>query len=370
VVRGKNVISATNLTKVFHDGAREVRAVDGVSFVVPSGKLFTLLGPSGCGKTTTLRCIAGLETPTGGEIRIGERVVFDEKQGMSVPPNKRNIGMVFQSYAIWPHMTVFQNVYYPLRSKGFSRSEAKDRARKTLETVGLLELEDRPAPKLSGGQQQRVALARALAPNPEVLLLDEPLSNLDAKLREEMRSGIRSLQRRIQITSLYVTHDQIEALTISDRIAVMNSGKIVEIGSPQEIYLHPKTRFAANFIGMTNIIPGQIKGEDEGICVVQVPFGEILCGANENAAGEDKVLVLVRPENLKLSTLSPSARKNVWTGEIKEKTFLGDFMDCEISCDGFSLRAKVDPYSEVEEGRKVFVSVDPARCALIPVSET
>ena len=256
------MINATDLSKVFLDGAKEVRAVDGVSFTVPAGKLFTLLGPSGCGKTTTLRCIAGLETPSSGEIAIGKSLVFDAKRGMSVPPNKRRIGMVFQSYAIWPHMTVFQNVYYPLKSKGFTRSQAKDRARSALESVGLIELEDRPAPRLSGGQQQRVALARALAGDPEVLLLDEPLSNLDAKLREEMRSGIRSLQKRIQITSLYVTHDQIEALTISDQIAVMHAGKIVEIGSPQDIYLHPKTRFAANFIGLTNIIPGQMKGEE------------------------------------------------------------------------------------------------------------
>jgi iron(III) transport system ATP-binding protein len=364
------MITATHLGKIFYDGEKAVKAIDDVSFTVPSGKLFTLLGPSGCGKTTTLRCIAGLETPSSGEIKIGDQVVFDGKRGTAVPPNKRNIGMVFQSYAIWPHMTVFQNVYYPLKSKGFGRAEAKERARGALESVGLLELEDRPAPKLSGGQQQRVALARALAGNPQVLLLDEPLSNLDAKLREEMRSGIRALQKRIQITSLYVTHDQIEALTISDQIAVMNAGKIVEIGSPQDIYLHPKTRFAANFIGMTNIIPGQKKRHGEGTCVVQVSFGEIFCRADVRATGADNVLVLVRPESVQLSTLSPAARENVWPGELKEKTFLGDFIDCEISCDGFSLRAKVDPYCDLAEGGKVFVSVEPARCAVIPASET
>ncbi|HEY7554170.1 MAG TPA: ABC transporter ATP-binding protein [Candidatus Binatia bacterium] len=362
------MINATNLSKVFFDGVKEVRAVDGVSFTVPAGKLFTLLGPSGCGKTTTLRCIAGLETPTSGEIAIEKSVVFDARRGISVPPNKRHIGMVFQSYAIWPHMTVFQNVYYPLKSKGFSRSEAKDRARGALDAVGLLDLEDRPAPRLSGGQQQRVALARALAGNPEVLLLDEPLSNLDAKLREEMRSGIRSLQKRIQITSLYVTHDQIEALTISDQIAVMHAGKIVEIGSPQDIYLHPKTRFAANFIGMTNIIPGKMKGEEAGASIVQVPFGEIFCRTNATTAS-DRVLVLVRPESLRLSSMAPSSGQNIWSGEIKEKIFLGDFIDCEVSCDGFSLRAKVDPYNDLAEGQKVYVSVDPARCAIIPMSD-
>ena len=360
------MISATHLTKVFQDGAREVKAIDDVSFAVPPGELFTLLGPSGCGKTTTLRCIAGLETPSAGRIEIGEKPAFDAAARMSVPPNKRNIGMVFQSYAIWPHMTVLQNVYYPLRSKGFSRVEAKDRARSALETVGLLDLENRPSPNLSGGQQQRVALARALAGNPEVLLLDEPLSNLDAKLREEMRSSIRELQKRIRITSLYVTHDQIEALTISDQIAVMNAGKIVEIGRPRDIYLHPRTQFAANFIGLTNIIPGQIIGEEDGAMIIQAPFGQILCRGTEPALTYRNVLVLVRPESLRLSSLAPGSQKNTWSGALKEKVFLGDFNDCEISCGGFSLRAKVDPYDELTEGQKLFVSVDPARCAVIP----
>jgi iron(III) transport system ATP-binding protein len=362
------VITATHLTKVFQDGAREVKAIDDVSFAVPPGELFTLLGPSGCGKTTTLRCIAGLEIPSAGRIEIGKKPAFDAAARVSVAPNKRNIGMVFQSYAIWPHMTVLQNVYYPLRSKGFSRREAKDRARSALETVGLLELENRPSPNLSGGQQQRVALARALAGNPEVLLLDEPLSNLDAKLREEMRSGIRELQKRIQITSLYVTHDQIEALTISDQIAVMNAGKIIEIGTPRDIYLRPKTHFAANFIGLTNIVPGQIIGEDDGAIIIQAPFGEIHCRGTEPALTQGKVLVLVRPESLRLSSLSPGSQKNTWIGALKGKIFLGDFNDCEISCDGFSLRAKVDPYAELTEGQKLFVSVDPARCAVIPAA--
>ena len=368
-MKGSPVITATGLRKIFYDGGREVKAIDEVSFSVPAGKLFTLLGPSGCGKTTTLRCIAGLETPDGGAISIGGKIVFGEKQRVALPPNKRNIGMVFQSYAIWPHMTVFQNVYYPLKSKGLSRSEAKERVGNALEMVGLAELANRPAPKLSGGQQQRVALARALAGNPEVLLLDEPLSNLDAKLREEMRAGIRNLQKRTQITSLYVTHDQIEALTISDQIAVMNAGKIVEIGSPQDIYLHPKTRFAANFVGMTNIIPGQKKQENDGMCVVQAPFGEIVCRANENASGTEKVLVLVRPESIQLSSSAPAGQKNTWPGELKEKTFLGDFLDCEISCDGFTWRAKIDPYTDLVEGAKVFLSVDPARCAVMALNE-
>ena len=364
------MITANNLRKIFYDGAKEVRAIDGVSFSVPAGKLFTLLGPSGCGKTTTLRCIAGLETPTDGEIAIGNKVVFADNLGLVVPPNKRNIGMVFQSYAIWPHMTVLQNVYYPLKSKGFARGEARDRARRALESVGLLELVDRPAPKLSGGQQQRVALARALAGDPEVLLLDEPLSNLDAKLREEMRTGIRALQKRIQITSLYVTHDQIEALTMSDQIAIMNAGKIVEIGSPQDIYLRPQTRFAANFIGMTNIIPGQTKDAREGLCVVQTSLGEIHCRVDESRLSDDKVLILVRPESVHLSSHAQITGKNIWPGKVKGKVFMGDYIDCEVACDGLSLRAKIDPYSDLRETDKVYVSVDPSRCAVIPLTES
>ena len=200
-------------------------------------------------------------------------------------------------------------------------------------------------------------------------LFDEPLSNLDAKLREEMRAGIRKLQKQIQITSLYVTHDQIEALAISDEIAVMDAGKIVEIGKPQDIYLHPKTRFAANFIGMTNIIPGQLTRGDGSLAIVQVPFGEIRCRMIESAASTDRVLVLLRPENIQLTTFAPASPKNSWAGALKEKTFLGDSIDCQIDCDGFSLRAKIDPYSNITEGDKVFVSADAARCAVIRISD-
>lgn len=357
------MIKAENLTKVF--GAGEVKAVDRISFEVAEGELFTLLGPSGCGKTTTLRCIAGLESPTDGEISISDQVVFSDTKGIFVPASKRNIGMVFQSYAIWPHMTVFQNVAYPLKSKGFSRSEVKERALGALQTVGLLGLEERAAPNLSGGQQQRVALARAIAGDPKILLLDEPLSNLDAKLREGMRSEIRNLQRRLRITSIYVTHDQIEALTMSDKIAVMDAGKIVEIGNPRDIYLRPRSRFAANFIGLTNVIPAEKAEATASEALVKIPFGEICCGVDDDLAEEHRFLVLVRPESVKVSRVSPEVRQNTWSGEVKEKTFLGDFIDCQISIDGFLLRAKLDPYTEVVEGDKVYVHIDPERCTAI-----
>ena len=361
------MIQATNLTKAFGEGIKEVKAIDHISFEVAEGQLFTLLGPSGCGKTTTLRCIAGLENPSQGEITIGNQSVFSDSKGILVPANKRSIGMVFQSYAIWPHMTVFQNLAYPLRAQGYSRTETRERALKALETVGLLGLEDRPAPNLSGGQQQRVALARAIAGSPRILLLDEPLSNLDAKLREEMRFEIRQLQQRLKITSIYVTHDQIEALTISDQIAVMEGGKIVEVGSPADIYLRPKSRFAANFIGLTNIIPGRKKAALAGdIMIVETAVGDVRCRANDDLEQQKGILILVRPESLQVSRTPPHGEENVWSGKVYEKTFVGDFVDCQISCNDFLLRAKLDSYTDLTTGDSVYVSVDPVRCTTIP----
>lgn len=364
------MIKVVNLTKMFGAGQEGVRAVNQVSFEVAEGRLFTLLGPSGCGKTTTLRCIAGLETPTAGEIRIGDQLVFSDSKGTAVPANRRNIGMVFQSYAIWPHMTVFQNVFYPLKSKGFSRYEAKERTLEALKTVGILDLKDRPAPRLSGGQQQRVALARAIAGDPKILLLDEPLSNLDAKLRQEMRSEIRRLQRRLKITLLYVTHDQIEALTLSDLVAVMEEGRIVESNTPRDIYLRPKTPFAASFIGSTNVIPGEKKeATSDGKAIVKVPFGEIHCIADASLVEESRVLVFVRPESLQVSRSFPNVRENVWRGKIKEKMFFGDSIDCQISCHDFLLLAKLDSYMDVVEGDEVYVHIDPSRCVTIAEDE-
>jgi ABC-type Fe3+/spermidine/putrescine transport system ATPase subunit len=225
--------------------------------------VFTLLGPSGCGKTTTLRCVAGLENPDHGDIRLAGEVVFSSANGIRVPPSKRKIGMVFQSYAIWPHMTVFQNVAYPLRGRGLGRSEIRERAMEALRMVSLEDFADRSAPKLSGGQQQRVALARAIAGKPRLFLLDEPLSNLDAKLREEMRGQILDLQRKLGVTTLYVTHDQVEALSMSHRIAVMEQGRIVEVAAPRDVYLHPRSRFAARLSASAQSLRRSIRGPDQ-----------------------------------------------------------------------------------------------------------
>src|SRR5689334_11400162 len=238
----------------------EAAAVDGVSFTVERGEHVTLLGPSGCGKTTTLRAIAGLETPSGGSIRINGQTMYSAAERRSVPTEKRDVSMVFQSYAVWPHMSVFDNVAYGLRVRKLPRGEVAAQVERALDLVQMRQYAERSASLLSGGQQQRVALARAIAFSPSVLLFDEPLSNLDAKLRAEMRVELRALQHRLGVTSLYVTHDQEEALAISDRVIVMNVGGIEQIGSPEDIYNRPKTRFVADFVGSANLIAGRVTG--------------------------------------------------------------------------------------------------------------
>src|SRR6185437_15703769 len=245
-------------------GGQSVKAAQDVSFEVPDGKLFTLLGPSGCGKTTTLRSVAGLERPQAGAIKVGGRVVFSSAQGIFVAPNRRNFGMVFQSYAIWPHMNVFQNAAFPLevRRNGPGRKAIHDKVMRVLAAVQLDTLAERDATKLSGGQQQRLALARALVMEPQLLLLDEPLSNLDAKLRERMRFELKRLQRELGVTTVYVTHDQSEALALSHAIAVMNRGRIEQIGTPRDVYERPVNQFVADFVGTTNFLEATVSGSD------------------------------------------------------------------------------------------------------------
>ena len=254
----RDMVQIDSLEKYFGEDKERVHVLKGVTLNIPEGSLYTFLGPSGCGKTTTLRCVAGLERPDGGKISIAGQTVFASGERVYVPTNKRPIGMVFQSYAIWPHMTVAENVAYPLTIQRRPKDEIKRRVGDVLKIVGLDGLEDRPAPKLSGGQQQRVAFARALVNEPKVMLLDEPLSNLDAKLRVQMRSEIKALQRRTNITTIFVTHDQAEALAISDQIAVMHGGTLIEVGSPHQLYTRPKRRFTATFLGLTNLIEGKV----------------------------------------------------------------------------------------------------------------
>jgi iron(III) transport system ATP-binding protein len=360
------MIDVKALTKTYADS--DSKAIDGIEFQVEPGKIFTLLGPSGCGKTTTLRSIAGLEKPESGEIRLFGETVYSGNSGIFVHPGRRQIGMVFQSYAIWPHMTVFQNVAYPLKGRGLSRNAIHDRAMSALKMVNLNGFEDRPAPKLSGGQQQRVALARAIAAQPKIFLFDEPLSNLDAKLREEMRGQILDLQRKLGVTSLYVTHDQIEALSMSDLIAVMDRGKIVEIGVPRDIYLHPNSRFAAQFVGLTNIVPARlIADEAGGMMQVEVPFASLLCsdGKSGARASGTEMMVLIRPENIRLSRHSFNCGANEWRGRVVSSTFLGEFIDCIVACGETMIRARVNPFSAVENGTEVYLHTSPERFSII-----
>ena len=361
------MIEVRALTKTY--GRDGVTAVDGIDFEVPTGTILTLLGPSGCGKTTSLRCVAGLEKADAGEISLFGEIVYSAERNIALHPSKRQVGMIFQSYAIWPHMTVYQNVAYPLKSKKMPRDEIRRRACEAIALVNLEGMEDRPAPKLSGGQQQRVALARAIAGDPRIFLLDEPLSNLDAKLREEMRGQIRTLQRKLSITSLYVTHDQVEALSISDRIAIMDHGKILELGSPRDIYLHPRSLFAAEFVGLTNVMPARwLESADGNQARLETGFAPILCQQDpqDNFAAGERTIVLIRPENVELSAQPHPSGVNVWQGRVISSVFLGEYIDCTVACGNTVIRARVNPFLAVEDGTEVHLHAPPERCSLIP----
>lgn len=300
-------------------------AVDSLNLDISGGEMLVLLGPSGCGKTSTMRSILGLETPSEGRIRIGERTVFDSSRGISVPTHKRGIGMVFQSYAIWPHKTVFQNVAFPLRMQGLPRAEIRERVEQMLETVGLKDAGPRGASLLSGGQMQRVALARSLVMRPRVLLLDEPLSNLDAKLRERLRFELKELQQQVGVTSVYVTHDQSEALALADRIAVMRQGEVVQLGDPMTLYDSPRSRFVADFLGVTNLFPAQVRSSDGREHRVRLVGDDrdVTVVVAEPPAGKDVVLS-VRPDAVQIEDDgSDHAGHNRWAGVVQAASFLG-----------------------------------------------
>jgi iron(III) transport system ATP-binding protein len=344
-----------------------VHAVQGIELDIKQGEFFTLLGPSGCGKTTTLRSVAGLETPEDGEIFVGDALVFSAAKKTVVPPYQRDIGMVFQSYAIWPHLNVFENVAFPLREmkRKFSPQELRAKVDKALTMVHLDGLADRPAPFLSGGQQQRLALARALVREPRVLLLDEPLSNLDAKLREETRVELRELVKRVGITTLYVTHDQLEALTMSDTVAVMNHGVIVQQGPPVEIYQAPRERFVANFIGLTNFLDGRVTepGNDAtGIGAVSTASGTLHCVLPAGAVTGDNVIVVIRPEDINIVAESEHAGDNVLRGTIEALIFMGDALECQLSVGAQRLRTKLHPASPLRQGETVSLQLPPQSC--------
>ena len=345
-----------------------VKAAQDVTFTVPEGKLFTLLGPSGCGKTTTLRSIAGLEKPRAGEIAVNDRVVFSSGRNVFVAPNRRGFGMVFQSYAIWPHMNVFRNAAFPLAvgTRRHSREEIRSKVMRVLEAVQLDHLAEREATKLSGGQQQRLALARALVMEPQLLLLDEPLSNLDAKLRERMRFELKRLQRELKITTVYVTHDQSEALALSHEIAVMNEGRIQQLGSPRDIYERPASPFVADFVGSTNFLDGAVLGPDgEGQYRVRTEIGDVSVHASEQWRTDDKVLLSVRPEDVGLTEAKPDAPVNVWHAIVDQKVFLGEVVDFQVKLGNRTLLSRQHPSLRTPIGNPIFVRLDPEKCVAL-----
>jgi iron(III) transport system ATP-binding protein len=348
-----------------HFGAET--AVQDVNLAVAEGEFVTLLGPSGCGKTTTLRCIAGLERPDGGEIRIGGDVVASAEIGVYLNPEDRNIGMVFQSYAVWPHMTVFDNVAYGLRVRRVGSAEIKDKTMRALKLVGLADFAGRYATKLSGGQRQRVALARAIVYEPRVVLFDEPLSNLDAKLREQMRDELVRLQREVGITSIYVTHDQSEALVMSDRVVVMDKAVIQQIGDPQTIYSEPANSFVAGFIGVANLIEGKLIATEGDVAQVEIACDDgrdpLRIQARSNAAVPvgGRVFINMRPEDLTLHVNQPAANgaKNVLPGAVIDTVYLGNFLDCRVDVRGHEIGIQIDHFEQLGEGQPVYLTVEP-----------
>jgi iron(III) transport system ATP-binding protein len=364
------MLTVKNLRKVFSTDTGEVRAIEGVSYEIKQGEFYTLLGPSGCGKTTTLQCIAGLETPDEGAIIMDNQAVFSSEQNVIVPAHRRDIGMVFQSYAIWPHMTVFDNVAFPLLygRQRITKSLVSERVTRALGLVQLGELANRPSPFLSGGQQQRVALARAIVQEPKLLLLDEPLSNLDAKLREEMRFEIRDLVSRLKITTLYVTHDQLEALSMSDRIAVMQSGRIVQEGTPREIFLAPKDRFVADFLGKSNFIKGQVIDLTNAstFAVIETKVGHIQCALKQPITVGDTVLLAVRPSGIHVARTPFKETTNNIAGTIQTVNFIGDLLECQVKAGNDEiLRVMLDPYLEFKVGEKVYLHLPTDRLVIV-----
>jgi iron(III) transport system ATP-binding protein len=356
-------IEIKNLLKRY----KKVVAVNNINLEVVEGEMLTLLGPSGCGKTTTLRCIAGLETPEEGDVIIDGKPMFSEG---FIHPSQRGLGMVFQNYAVWPHMKVFNNVAYGLKIMKIPKKDIQEKTQEALELVGLKGLGDRYPSQLSGGEQQRVALARALVRNPKVLLLDEPLSNLDAKLREKMRFEIKGLVKRMGLTSVYVTHDQAEAMVISDRIAVMESGNIVQIGTAQEIYRKPANKFVADFIGTMNFISGEIvqSPQDTDTVCVRTEFSEkVLCTTDDAAAATPgkEIYVSIRPEDVEVLTEPAQAGENVFKGVIANKAYLGNFLYFFVDINGTRIQAQVPHGLSQEEGQEVHLYLDPEKCMIL-----
>ncbi|NCC63582.1 MAG: ABC transporter ATP-binding protein [Spirochaetia bacterium] len=358
-------IQITGVKKYYHSEGKTIKALDGVNLTIPANKIFTLLGPSGCGKTTLLRSIVGLETPDEGEIRIGDTIVWSSEKNIDVPTEKRGLGMVFQTYAIWPHMDVFNNVAYPLQNMRLPKDEINRRVEKTLQFVQLEGFGNRPATRLSGGQQQRVALARALVAEPKVILFDEPLSNLDAKLREETRKELRNFLSKLAITAVYVTHDRIEALALSDQIGVMRAGNIIEIGEPKKIYFDSEHQFVADFIGRSNLLPVTIEEQGSDYTKVSSSIGNFMCAKREFSS-DSEITLCIRPEFVDLiDEKEKDNHQNTLVGTMHTMVFVGEVYESEIMVGDQQIMVKVDPDSKVKEGDEVVVSISADHCLLV-----
>ena len=352
------MIRIRGLRKWFDSRRGRVEALRGIDLEVAEKEFCVLLGPSGCGKTTTLRSVAGLERPDAGELEIAGSVVSSPGKGIYIPTEKRDIGMVFQSYAIWPHMNVFQNVSFPLIKgrKKIRKDQIAERVHAALKLVQLDGLEDRPATDLSGGQQQRVAMARAMVTEPKILLMDEPLSNLDARLREQMRVELRKITRAAGVTTLYVTHDQAEALTLGDKVCVMHNGEIIQMAPPQEVYSKPADKFVAQFVGEMNFIKAEVGTTGE----IQCPLGAIQAPIPNGLRPGTPVTLAVRPEHVKVIAL-PAGDVNITVGKITSKNYLGDAALLEVEVKGVSLMAKLAGDSELSIGSAAAVEIPTHR---------
>jgi iron(III) transport system ATP-binding protein len=352
-------LEVRNLVKIFG----KITAVDNVSFKVEQGEVVTLLGPSGCGKTTTLRMVAGFEKPNAGEVEIAGRVVVATDRRINVPPERRDIGMVFQSYAIWPHMNVYENVAFPLTQgqKRVAKSLVADRVRTALKRVQLDGLEDRPATDLSGGQQQRVAMARAMVTDAKVLLMDEPLSNLDARLREQMRVELKKITKSIGVTTLYVTHDQAEALSLGDKVCVMNQGEILQIAAPSDVYAKPANLFVAQFVGEMNFVKAAVAGPDK----IESPLGVIAAATPLGVTTGAEVTLAIRPEHVEVTSCEDRDGTAV-AGRVATRSYLGDAALLEVEVNGVTLLAKLAGDTTLNVGQSAAVICPSHRWHVFP----
>jgi iron(III) transport system ATP-binding protein len=360
------MVTVVRLAKAYASEDGRVGAVAGVTFDVAEGELLALLGPSGCGKTTTLRCLAGLEQPDAGEIRIAGRTVCDAARGIHQPPYEREIGMVFQSYAIWPHLDVFENVAYPLRvsRQRVAAREISDRVTATLAQVGLGGLARRSASALSGGQQQRVALARAIVRRPRLLLLDEPLSNLDVRLREQMQHELVDLVRRVGVTTVHVTHDQGEALAMADRVAVMMDGRLTQIADPETLYEHPASAAIATFLGAAPPIPATLVEHGEnGTATLALSngAGRLVARCPDDCRVGERLAVNIRSEHASVLPARPERDANVLAGTVERVTVKGAGRECTVRIDGVDVRATLSRDLALRPGDRAWLDVDPAR---------